>query len=95
MQLAFDTADHPKRLAKIHLRMPRRVAQGNKDLFRAPLLLTYIVGDDGDPAREPMFVAKAGMDALGRVALLLDLALIVLENLIDDWNERIKLRSRR
>lgn len=91
LQLAFGPADHAKGLAKIHLCVPPSMAQRHEDLFRAPLLLTNIVGDDCDPIREPMLVSQPVMDGLGRVALLLALALIVLENLIDDRNERVQL----
>lgn len=95
VQLALNAADHAKRLAKIHLRMPRRMSQRHKNFLGAPLLFAHIIGDDGDPAREPMLVSQPGMDALGRMALFLDPGFVLLENLINDRNKRIQLRARK
>ena len=90
MQLAFKTTDHARRLAKINLRMPRGVAQWHENLFRPPLLLPNIIRDNGDPAREAMFITQPLMDTLRRVTLLLDPTHIVREDPVDDRDERIK-----
>ena len=95
MQLTFNTADHPKRFAKIHLRVPRRVSQRHEDFLRPSLLLPNVIGDDRDATCEPMFIPQAGMDALRSVALLLDLAFVVFQNLVDDRNKWIQLWPRR
>ncbi|TCS58929.1 hypothetical protein EDD52_1242 [Primorskyibacter sedentarius] len=42
-----------------------------------------------------MLLPQPGMDALGRMPLLLDDPFVVFEDLIDNRNERIKLRADR
>ena len=95
MQLALHPADHTERLTEVHLCMTRRMRQRDKHLPRPPLLLAHIIRDDGDTARETMLIPKPGMNAPGRVTLLLDEPFIVFENLIDDPNESIQLRTNR
>ncbi len=95
MQLALNSADHTQSFAKIHLCMPRRMAQRNKDLFRPAFLLTHIIRNNRDPAREPMLVAQSGMNALRGMALLLDPGSVLFEDLVDDRNERVELRADR
>ena len=58
-------------------------------------ILPNVIGDDRDATCEPMFIPQAGMDALRSVALLLDLAFVVFQNLVDDRNKWIQLWPRR
>ncbi|MCB1470028.1 MAG: hypothetical protein KDK08_23430 [Rhizobiaceae bacterium] len=95
MQLAFNTADHPERLSKIYQGMPRRMRQRHKDLAGPALLLPHVVGDNGNPAGEAVFIPKPGMNAFGGVPLLFDNPFVVFEDLIDNRNLRIKLRADR
>jgi len=95
VQLAFDAADHADCLAKIHLGVPRRMRQRHKHLARPPFLLPHVIRDDGDAAGEPVLVPEPLMDPLRRMPLLLQLACVVLQDLVDDRNERIELRPGR
>ncbi len=71
--------------------MPRSVVQRYKNLFRTPLLIPNVVGDNRDPTHEPVLVAQTSMNAFGRMALLLQLAFVIFKDLIDDRNKRIQL----
>ena len=95
VQLALHTADHPKALAEIHLGMPGRVAERDENLLTPPLLLTHIIGDDRDPARIAVLVTQPLENPLARMTLLLQPALVLLENLIDHRRKRIQLRTHR
>jgi hypothetical protein len=95
VQLAPHSADHADGLAEIDLRVPRRVRERHEHLPRPPLLLPDVVGDDGDAAGEPVLVSQPLVDPLRRVTLLLQLAFVVFQDLVDDADERIELRSRR
>ena len=95
VQLAFDAANHADCLTEIDLGMTRRMRQWNKDLARPSLLLPHVIGDDRDAAGKPVFVPEPLMDPLRRVPLLLQLAFVVFQDLVDDRNERIELRTGR
>jgi hypothetical protein len=95
VQLAHHPADLTERLAEVHLRMARRVCQRHEHLPRPPLLLTDIVGDNGDAAGEAVLITQPLENPLRRVPLLPDPSLILFENLVDDRDERIQLRPRR
>lgn len=69
------------------------MAQRHKNLLRPAFLLSHVVGDDGDPAREPMLITKAGMNPFGCMALFFDPRFVLLEDLINDRDERIQLRA--
>jgi hypothetical protein len=95
VQLALDPADLAKRFAEVHLRVSRRMRQRHEHLPRPALLLPDIVGDDRDAAREPVLVPEPLKNPLRRMPLLLQLAFVVLQDLVDDRNERIELRTGR
>lgn len=67
--------------------------QRHEHLARAPFLLPHVIGDDRDAAGKPVFVPEPLMDPLRRVPLLLQLAFVVLQDLVDDRNVRIELRT--
>ena len=69
--------------------------QRHEDLAGPALLLPHIVGDNGNPAGETVLIPKPGVDAFGGVSLLFDNPFVVFEDLIDNRNERIKLRADR
>jgi len=95
MQLAPDAADHAERLTEIHLRVPRRVRERYENLAVPPLLLPDVVGDNGDAAGEPVLVPQPLEDPLRRVPLLLQLAFVVFQDLVDDRDEGVELRPDR
>jgi hypothetical protein len=95
MQLAFDAANHTKRFTEIHLGVTRRMRQRHEHLAVPALLLPHVIGDNRDAAGEPVLVPKPLMDPLGSMALLLQPAFVVLQDLVDDGNERIKLGPHR
>jgi len=95
VKLAPYPADHAERLAKVDLSMTRRMRQRHEHLPHPSLLLADVVGDDRQFAREAMFVAQPLEDPLRRMPLLLQLAPVVLQDLVDDRDERVELRSHR
>ena len=95
VQFAFDAADHADRLSEVDLRVPRRMSERYEHLPRPALLLPDIVGDDDDAACEPVLVAQTLENRLRRVPLLLQLGFVLLQYLVNDRNEGIKLRSDR
>jgi hypothetical protein len=78
-------------LAEIHLGVARRMRQWHEHLAAPALLLPHVIGDDRDAPREPVLIPQPLMDPLGRMALLLQPASVVLQDLVDDRNERIEL----
>ena len=92
VQLALDPANLAEGLAEIDLGVARRMRQGHEHLPGPALLLPDVVGDDGDAAAEAVLVAQALEDPLRRVPLLLRKSPVRLEDLVDDRNERVKLR---
>jgi len=65
--------------------------QWHEHLAAPALLLPHVIGDDRDAPREPVLIPQPLMDPLGRMALLLQPASVVLQDLVDDRNERIEL----
>jgi hypothetical protein len=95
VQLPLDAADLTEGFAEIHLGVPGRMRQGDEHLLGPALLLPDVVGDDGDAAGEAVLVAQPLEDTLCRMPLLLRQDPVRLEDLVDDRNERVKLRARR
>jgi len=91
VQLALNTADHAKRLAKVNLSVAGGMNQWDKHFPGPPLLLAHIIRNNGDTTRKTMLVSKPGMDTLGCVPLLFDNSFVVFQDLINNRNERIKL----
>ena len=53
----WHTANHAKRLAKIHLCMPGPMRQRDKNFLGAPLLFTHVIRNGGQAAHISMFVS--------------------------------------
>ena len=92
MDLLAHPTDHCDSLAKIHLRVARRVSQGHEGLPPSCPADPHVILHDGVAAREPMLVTKPLEDPLGRVTLLHRRRPVSLQNGIDDGNVRPQLR---
>src|SRR5665648_1291486 len=92
MRLPLNTTDHHQRLAKINLRLPRRVMQWHKHLSPATLMLAHVILHDGVAAAEPVLIAKPIENPLGGVTLLAVLAEIVTKPPVNDLRETVQLR---
>ena len=95
VDLPFHPADLRQRLAKVDLRMPRIMAQRHEHLALPQPALVHIVLHDRQPAGVAVLVPKPLEDPLRGVPLLRLTALILLQDLVDDPDERVQLRSRR
>ena len=81
-------------VAVVALGLARRVAQGYEDLGLRLLQSPHRVADDAGATPVVMLVAEAIIDASGGVALLGRGVLVVVEDLLDDGEERSENRSR-
>ena len=95
VDLPFHTADLRQRLAEVDLRMSRIMAQRHEHLPLPQPTLVHIVLHDRQPAGVAVLVPKPLEDPLRGVPLLRLTALILLQDLVDDPDERVQLRSRR
>jgi len=95
VDLPFHPADLSQRLAEVDLRMSRIMAQRYKHLALPQPALVHIILHDGQPAGVAVLFPKALEDPLRGVALLRRPALILLQDPVDDPDERIQLRPRR
>ena len=82
------------RLAKIRLRMPRAMAQGNEHLARAQHGPRHILPHDRVAAGKSFFIPQPFENPLRRVALLLVHAPVVFKDLVDPRHIRTKLLRR-
>ena len=95
VQLAHNPANLAKRLTKVHLCVARCVHQRHEHLPRPPPPLAHIIGHNRDPAGEAMFIAQTLIYPPRCVPLLLEPGFVLLEYLVDDRNERVKLWTHR
>ena len=91
VRLLFNAADHHHGLAKVSLRMTRRMAQRHEHLATPALLFAHVILDDPIAAREAMLVAEPLKDPLGRMALLAVPSLILDQPLVDDGGKSVQL----
>src|SRR5271163_1091396 len=75
--------------------MPRRMHQRHEHLLSPLMPAGYVILHNRDAAGEAVFVPKPLEDPLRRMLLLLRSRLVVPKNVVDNWNEWIKLRPRR
>jgi hypothetical protein len=80
-QLAIDET---VRLAKIHLRVPRLVAQRYEHLAAAQLGARHIIANNGDATGEAMLIAQTLENAGGSVSLLAVYLAVIHQDLVDD-----------
>ncbi len=73
----------------------RRMRERDDTLTGPALPHPHMIRDDGDSAGEAVLVTQPLMDALGRMALLFQVGLIVFEDLVDDRNIWVKLGANR
>ena len=95
MDLALYPTDDADSFTKVGLRMPRRVHQWHEHLALPLTLLQHVVLHDGQAAAITMLGAQPLEDPLRDVTLLRWTALIILQDLIDDADERVQLRPGR
>ena len=78
-------------LAKIRLRMPRSVAQGNKHFLRQTLLAAHILMHNGQPARVAMFIAQPLKHPLRGMPLLGTHGAVTLDHRVNMLSESSQL----
>ena len=89
--LLLHAADDHQGLAKVALRVSRRMGQRDEHLLGLTAMLSYIVLDRGVSAVEPVLVPQALKDALGGVALLPETPEVVLQDPVDDAGKGLQL----
>lgn len=92
MGFLLNTTNPDLRLAKIGLRMTRRMRQRHKYFLPTLLPLPNVILDDRVTAGEPAFLAEPVEYPLCRVPLFARHMAIRLKPRVDDRNERLKLR---
>ena len=95
MQLALDTADDTQSFTKIHLSVAGSMGKRHEHLLASALLPPNIIRHDRQTASETMLVPQPLKNSLRRVTLLLQTALIVQKDLVDDPGKRIQLGTNR
>ena len=95
VDLPLLSADHCQRFAKVDLRVSRVVAQRHEHLALPLAAFVHVLLYNSDPARIAVLISQPLENPLGGVLLLGPLALILLQDPIDDPNVRVQLRPRR
>ena len=95
VDLALGATDDADGFAKVYLSMPRRMHQGYKHLLSPLMPAGHVVLHDRQPAGIAMLIPQPLEDPLRGVPLLRLTALILLQDPVDDPDERVQLRSRR
>jgi hypothetical protein len=85
-------ADNHYGLAKIRLRISRRMGQWHEHLLAPPITLAHVILDDRVAAGEAMLGPKTFEYPLGRVMLLAMHRLVGFKPSVDDLGEPVKLR---
>ncbi len=91
VNLSLHAADDYQGLAEVALGLARRVRQRDKHLPCLAAVLPDVVLDHGVPAVETVLVPEPLEDALGRVALLLGNAVILVQDAVDHACEGLVL----
>src|SRR4051794_14208318 len=92
VDLALYPTDDADSFTKVGLRMPRRVHQRHEHLALPLTLLQHVILYDGQAAAITVLGAQPLEDPLRGVPLLRWTAPIILQDLIDDIDERVQLR---
>jgi hypothetical protein len=95
MDLALHPANDAQRFAKIGLGMSRRMRQRNEHLLATLVPAGHVVLHDRHPAGKAVLVPKPLVDPLRGMPLLGRASLVLIQDPLDDPDERLQLRSHR